>query len=368
VATARAAPDQQARHLAIAGPDGGCQRAVEAARMARQQQCRRRLVAPAAGFLFRQHPVGRAGIVNSPAPVGLRPPGHRGHQRADATAVGGVGVGAGVEQGLHGGRPAVLRGEIERRLAVAGSRLDRRACGDQQRNHRRQGPPRRRMQRRLPEPGAGRGGGGAEGEQALRHRAIAAGRGPMKRRAVERVGAGRIGAGVEQDKGRLAMAALQRLDQRHIGIGLAGRGIDGGAGLDQQPDDLRLAVAGGPVERPVAVSVAQVDVGAECHEQCQHPGIAGPGREVDRQPRRHFGGERVGVGASLQFGADGREIVAADRLDKLVGTGRCRQDGCENARQADDQTHRRTPFRFRCQACRAETGFRLRAACVVRSP
>ena len=227
------------------------------------------------------------------------------------------------------------------------------------------------MQRRLEVEMGARRRTRAEGEQALRHGDVAAGGGPMQRRVVEMIGAGRVGAAVEQEGGRLAMATLQRLDQRHVGIGFAGRRVDGGAGLDQQPDDLRLAVAGRPVERPVAIVVAPVDVGAEPYEQRQHLGIAGLGGVVDGIARRHLGGERIRVGSGLQLGADGGEVVAADRLEKLVRTGRCRDCGCENACQADDrQTHRQTPsFRTCFQACRGpETGFHFRATCFMRSP
>ena len=223
--------------------------------------------------------VRRDAVVDAFLPVRRSPPRHGGDQRRGTAVVGGLDIGAGGNQRAHGFYAAMLGGQEKRRLAVAAPCLKRRAGRDKTLDHAVGRAHRGCMQRGMVEIGAWRCRVGTEAQQKLDHGDIVRARGLIEGRAVEIVRAVDRGTGFDQEAGCSKVAAIQRLDQRHVDIGnvlrirLCPR--------REQAHALRFAVARRPVERAVTVRVAQVDIGAELDQQRQHVGAAGLGGEID---------------------------------------------------------------------------------------
>ena len=129
-------------------------------------------------------------------------------------------------------------------------------------------------------------------------------------------------------------AGARRGHDRRLVAGHAGVGV--GPCVEQQFDDLGVAVGGGHPQRPNAVAVGRLGIGPGAHQHARHRGVFALHRPVERG--RAVDGRRVDVDGLLpQQRADRLRVALPGGIDQIDG----RSTGGEaGPRQQNDRQQR----------------------------
>ena len=169
------------------------------------------------------------------------------------------------------GRIVLAGGNQQRREAALRSGLDLGAVLEQGPRRGRMSPARRPHEGGLAVPRLGRGGVGAVGQEHA-HRLDRAGPGAGHDRRLSRAARPvRVGPRRQQPGHRRRGGVVARQTERRHPV-VVGR-VDGGAGPDEQVDELDRVVVRRPVQRRRAVGLDRVDVGAPADQRPRRFGV-----------------------------------------------------------------------------------------------